>query len=137
MRQTLILSTIATLTRRSSRSFISTTWATLPGAKTATCTSLSTSSIMEASQHNKQDRKKYDIDNKTQPVLPKRSMTFYLLKFPLELAPRQGVYTSIIYMCLKYAPRVYFTITCRGCARPEWDMAGAHSFHIRKKVLTC
>jgi len=36
---------------------------------------------------------------------------------------------------LEYALRVRFSILVRGCARPEWDMAGAHSFCIQKSQM--
>lgn len=59
-----------------------------------------------------------------------------LLKFHLELAPRQRSLTGKNYIRLECAHRVRSSIVCRGCARPEMDMAGAHSFHIHELVLT-
>ena len=59
-----------------------------------------------------------------------------LLKFHLELAPRQRSLTGKTYIRLECAHRVRSSIVCRGCARPEMDMAGANSFHIHELVLT-
>ena len=42
--------------------------------------------------------------------------------------------TSKDYIHLEYALRVCSSIVCRGCARPEMDMAVAHSFHIHELV---
>ena len=33
--------------------------------------------------------------------------------------------------------KVRFSVMLKGCGRPERNMAGAHSVHIQKIVLTC
>jgi len=57
---------------------------------------------------------------------------YFFAQIPVRISTSARSLTSKTYIHLEYALRVYFSIVCRGCAEPERDMAGVHSFRTRR-----